>query len=249
MDEQGSISKSNLIKGALIISGLGITAKKVSATFDPAVTPIDASIIARLQAFNGDAEFGDGSTCSPNPHRPGMEGNIGPFCTPGGSEFDSNAGHTLTGESCNADVGLKDQAAESDDGTDIGEEHMTWFCGRKDCSWLCTTGDGTSGCTYTPLTNQYKGMGAGCDTTTNHNRHKNCGTLDYGGFGPPGYGGHGNKMTFEHVPADKGLRGTHEHISGHASYSELADCPQTVSHTNDCKHSSHCSHMSHKMCM
>jgi len=232
MDEQGTISKANLIRGAILISGAGVAIKKAKAT----TVTIDAGILARLSAFSPGSDFGDGTTCSPGPHRPGMEGNVGPYCTAGGSNFDGNNGEGVEiGKSCNADVGMLGQASE--DGIEFGGEDMVWFCGRADCSWMCTTGDGTDTCTSQDISVTTVGAGAGCPSGSN-NKHQNCGTLMYKGFGPMGYGGHRNRLQFTHEAAEKGIMSTHSHAAGHFSFSEMGDCPGTVEHTNVCSHSS-----------
>lgn len=231
MDEQGTISKANLIRGGILISGLGVTIKKASAA---CTSGVDASILARIEAFCGatGCDMGNGTTVSPDPHRPGGEGNVGPYCTAGGDAFDEGQA-VETGKSCNADVGVSGQADE--DGMELGTEYMTWFCGRADCSWMCTTGDGTDSCTRNEI---QLPMGDGCEP--GYNRHQNCGTLMFKGFGPLGYGGHRNVLDLMHEAVEKGIKATHSHAAGHFSFSEMGDCPGTIEHTNVCGHTSNC---------
>jgi hypothetical protein len=114
MDEAGTISKNNLIKGALILTGIGAGLKAAKASCTTA---------------EGTAVACSATTAAMH----GTQAIVGSQCEEGA--YKAAAGETI-GTCCNAD-GFALPGTTSNKGS----HPATWWCSRSDCGWLCITED------------------------------------------------------------------------------------------------------------
>jgi len=139
MDETGSISKSNIIKGALFLTSAGVAISKVKATTqvgieNPSMTP-PAGTAERMGLLytNNASEVVDLTGIT--------DQNDWAACTHFAEHdkiYKTKTGQ-LVGCNCNG------AGSNIPDGGENGK-NATWWCGRQDCGWSCVTSTGDNLC-------------------------------------------------------------------------------------------------------
>jgi hypothetical protein len=228
MDETGSISKTNLIKGALFLTVAGTTMKKVKGNAcytncmnDPALNRGNPNYCANLcgsgnTGGTGVTGSGTGSTGS------GSGATGSPVC-----------GDTKIGSDCSVHWD-GDGGSQPESQTLEGGSQATWICEQftetaphaptggfiTDCRWRCEA----------PANS--KGSGTCCSKSRHTNSGKAIIKTDNSRY-------HYNYLSGRY--SSPGLSADHGQHNSHASYSEMAQCEEYQAHANHCQHGSHTS--------
>jgi hypothetical protein len=220
MDETGSISKANLIKGALFLTATSATVNKVKATTpgenlypgDWDISQLTAEERARWDRVG---------------ILPGDFDKYNLLQVASGSGVGYGCGGQVIPGRCNQLEPVKLP----------GDPTSIWKCAKAHCTWTCVAEirhsddrDNNGCCTKKSHTS----MGA-----TKHG-HTNQGAFQVK-MGKDT--GHENRINFVHTPSNKGLKGTHEHTGFAGDWVIYQQCAGTVNphHNNHCQHGSHTS--------